>query len=176
MDLERVEIQLKSLPEVAGVYQYFDNTDKMLYVGKAKNLKKRVNSYFIKNHSNRRTSLLVKQIHRIEHIVVDTEMDALLLENSLIKEHQPRYNVMLKDDKTYPWICVKNEPYPRIFTTRKIIRDGSEYYGPYTSMKTVRTLLNLIKSLYPLRSCNYCLLYTSPSPRDATLSRMPSSA
>ena len=157
MDLNRVEIQLKSLPEVAGVYQYFDNTDKMLYVGKAKNLKKRVNSYFTKNHSNRRTTLLVKQIHRIEHIVVDTEMDALLLENSLIKEHQPRYNVMLKDDKTYPWICVKNEPYPRIFTTRKIIRDGSEYYGPYTSMKTVRTLLNLIKSLYPLRSCNYDL-------------------
>ena len=96
MDLDRVEIQLKSLPEVAGVYQYFDNTDKMLYVGKAKNLKKRVNSYFTKNHSNRRTYLLVKQIHRIEHIVVDTEMDALLLENSLIKEHQPRYNVMLK--------------------------------------------------------------------------------
>ena len=157
MDLDRVEIQLKSLPEVAGVYQYFDNTDKMLYVGKAKNLKKRVNSYFTKNHSNRRTSLLVKQIHRIEHIVVGTEMDALLLENSLIKEHQPRYNVMLKDDKTYPWICLKNEPYPRIFTTRKIIRDGSEYYGPYTSMKTVRTLLNLIKSLYPLRSCNYDL-------------------
>ena len=157
MEMDRVEIQLKSLPEVAGVYQYFDNTDKMLYVGKAKNLKKRVNSYFTKNHSNRRTSLLVKQIHRIEHIVVDTEMDALLLENSLIKEHQPRYNVMLKDDKTYPWICVKNEPFPRIFTTRKIIQDGSEYYGPYTSMKTVRTLLNLIKSLYPLRSCNYDL-------------------
>ena len=157
MELERVEIQLKSLPEVAGVYQYFDKTDKMLYVGKAKNLKKRVNSYFTKTHANRRTSVLVKQIHRIEHIVVDTEMDALLLENSLIKEHQPRYNVMLKDDKTYPWICIKNEPYPRIFTTRKIIRDGSEYYGPYTSMKTVRTLLNLIKSLYPLRSCNYDL-------------------
>jgi excinuclease ABC subunit C len=126
-------------------------------VGKAKNLKKRVNSYFTKTHANRRTSVLVKQIKRIEHIVVQTEMDALLLENSLIKEHQPRYNVMLKDDKTYPWICIKNEPFPRVFTTRKIIKDGSEYFGPYTSMKTVRTLLNLIKNLYPLRSCNYDL-------------------
>jgi len=152
-----VHIQLKSLPEEAGVYQYFDKENKMLYVGKAKNLKKRVNSYFTKNHANRRTTVLVKQIQRIEHIVVPTEMDALLLENSLIKEHQPRYNVMLKDDKTYPWICIKNEPFPRVFTTRKLIRDGSEYFGPYTSMKTVRTLLNLIKSLYPLRSCNYDL-------------------
>ena len=152
-----VHIQLKSLPEKAGVYQYFDKENKMLYVGKAKNLKKRVNSYFTKNHANRRTTVLVKQIQRIEHIVVPTEMDALLLENSLIKEHQPRYNVMLKDDKTYPWICIKNEPFPRVFTTRKLIRDGSEYFGPYTSMKTVRTLLNLIKSLYPLRSCNYDL-------------------
>lgn len=157
MEAEMVHIQLKSLPEEAGVYQYFDKENKMLYVGKAKNLKKRVNSYFTKNHANRRTTVLVKQIQRIEHIVVPTEMDALLLENSLIKEHQPRYNVMLKDDKTYPWICIKNEPFPRVFTTRKLIRDGSEYFGPYTSMKTVRTLLNLIKSLYPLRSCNYDL-------------------
>jgi len=157
MEVEMVHIQLKSLPEEAGVYQYFDKENKMLYVGKAKNLKKRVNSYFTKNHANRRTTVLVKQIQRIEHIVVPTEMDALLLENSLIKEHQPRYNVMLKDDKTYPWICIKNEPFPRVFTTRKLIRDGSEYFGPYTSMKTVRTLLNLIKSLYPLRSCNYDL-------------------
>ncbi|MGB1020144.1 MAG: excinuclease ABC subunit UvrC [Flavobacteriaceae bacterium] len=157
METAPVDIQLKSLPEVAGVYQYFDKNGKMLYVGKAKNLKKRVGSYFTKTHANRRTAVLVKQIKHIEHIVVQTEMDALLLENSLIKEHQPRYNVMLKDDKTYPWICIKNEAFPRVFTTRKVIRDGSDYFGPYTSMKTVRTLLNLIKSLYPLRSCSYDL-------------------
>lgn len=157
METAPVDIQLKSLPEVAGVYQYFDKNNKILYVGKAKNLKKRVGSYFTKTHTNRRTAVLVKQIKRIEHIVVKTEMDALLLENSLIKKHQPRYNVLLKDDKTYPWICIKNEPFPRVFTTRKIIQDGSDYFGPYTSMKTVRTLLNLIKNLYPLRSCSYDL-------------------
>jgi len=139
------------------VYQYFDAKESIIYVGKAKNLKKRVNSYFTKQHDNNRTRLLVKKIVRIEHIVVNSEMDALLLENNLIKKYQPRYNVLLKDDKSYPWICIKKERFPRIFATRKIIRDGSEYFGPYTSMKTVRTLLDLIKELYPLRTCNYDL-------------------
>lgn len=145
------------MPEVAGVYQYYDENDRLLYVGKAKNLKKRVGSYFTKTHDNRRTALLVKKIFRIEHIVVTSEMDALLLENSLIKKYQPKYNVMLRDDKSYPWICIKNEPFPRIFTTRKIIKDGSEYFGPYTNMKTVRILLGLIKGIYPLRTCSYDL-------------------
>ncbi len=142
---------------MAGVYQYYDQDDRLLYVGKAKNLKKRVNSYFTKKHENRRTELLVKKIYRIEHIVVSSEMDALLLENNLIKKHQPKYNVMLRDDKSYPWICIKKEAFPRIFSTRKIIHDGSEYFGPYTNMKTVRTLLGLIKGIYPLRTCSYDL-------------------
>lgn len=157
MNYSSVDIQLKSLPEVAGVYQYYDENDRLLYVGKAKNLKKRVGSYFTKTHENRRTELLVKKISRIEHIVVTSEMDALLLENNLIKKYQPKYNVMLRDDKSYPWICIKKEAFPRIFTTRKIIKDGSEYFGPYTSMKTVRTLLGLIKGIYPLRTCSYDL-------------------
>lgn len=152
-----IEIQLKSLPDGPGVYQFYDDTDKILYVGKAKNLKKRVSSYFMKNHEYGKTRVMVKKIRRINHIVVPTESDALLLENNLIKKYRPRYNVLLKDDKSYPWICIKNERFPRIFPTRKLIKDGSEYYGPYTSMKTVRTLLDLIKSVYPLRTCNYDL-------------------
>lgn len=157
MEKTALEIQISTLPDSAGVYQYYDKNGKILYVGKAKNLKKRVSSYFTKSHDNARTRLLVRKIHEIKHIVVASETDALLLENNLIKKFQPRYNVMLKDDKSYPWICIKNERFPRIFTTRKIIKDGSEYYGPYTSMKTVQTLLELIKGLYPLRTCNYDL-------------------
>ncbi len=157
MEKTALEIQISTLPDSAGVYQYYDKNGKILYVGKAKNLKKRVSSYFTKNHDNARTRLLVRKIHEIRHIVVTSETDALLLENNLIKKYQPRYNVMLKDDKSYPWICIKNERFPRIFTTRKMIKDGSEYYGPYTSMKTVQTLLDLIKGLYPLRTCNYDL-------------------
>jgi len=152
-----IEIQLKSLPQVSGVYQYFDKSDRVIYVGKAKNLKKRVSSYFNKVHDNKKTTVLVKNIVRIEHIVVETEMDALLLENNLIKKYQPRYNVLLKDDKTYPWICIKKEPFPRVFYTRRVIKDGSEYFGPYTNMKTVMTLLGLVRSLYPLRSCKFDL-------------------
>lgn len=152
-----IEIQLSTLPDSPGVYQFYDDEDKILYVGKAKNLKKRVSSYFIKNHEYGKTRVMVKKIRRIHHIVVPTETDALLLENNLIKKHRPRYNVLLKDDKSYPWICIKNERFPRIFPTRKLIKDGSEYYGPYTSMKTVRTLMDLIKSVYPLRTCNYDL-------------------
>ncbi len=157
MEQTVLEIQISTLPPGPGVYQYYDKNAKILYVGKAKNLKKRVSSYFKKSHDNARTRLLVKKIHTIKHIVVTTETDALLLENNLIKKYQPRYNVLLKDDKSYPWICIKNERFPRIFPTRRMIKDGSEYYGPYTSMKTVHTLLDLIKGLYPLRTCNYDL-------------------
>lgn len=152
-----LEVQIKSLPNSPGVYQYFDRTDKLLYIGKAKNLKKRVASYFTKTHENGKTRVLVKKIASIKHIVVETETDALLLENNLIKKYQPRYNVLLKDDKTYPWICIKKESFPRVFLTRNVWKDGSEYYGPYTSVKTVRAILSLIKELYPLRSCAYNL-------------------
>ncbi len=152
-----IEVQLSALPNTPGVYQFYDKDEKFLYVGKAKNLKKRVSSYFTKNHDYGKTRVMVKKIVTIKHIVVPSESDALLLENSLIKKHQPRYNVMLRDDKSYPWICIKNERFPRIFPTRKLIKDGSEYFGPYTSMRTVRTLLELIKSVYPVRTCNYDL-------------------
>ncbi len=152
-----IEIQLKTLPSNPGVYQYFDKDGKLLYVGKAKNLKKRVSSYFTKNHEYGKTRVLVKKIADIKHIVVETETDALLLENNLIKKYQPRYNVMLKDDKSYPWICIKNERFPRVFSTRRVFKNGGEYFGPYTSMKTVSTLLDLIRGLYQLRTCNYDL-------------------
>ena len=152
-----LELQIKTLPNEPGVYQYFDKEDVIIYVGKAKNLKKRVASYFNKNHENGKTRVLVKKIVRIKHIVVNTETDALLLENNLIKKYKPRYNVLLKDDKSYPWLCIKKERFPRIFMTRRVIKDGSEYYGPYTSIKTVRVLLDLIKEIYPLRTCKFDL-------------------
>ena len=148
-----IVLKLQTLPEKPGVYQYFDVNEKIIYVGKAKNLKKRVSSYFNKNQENGKTRVLVKQIIDIKYIVVDTELDALLLENSLIKKYQPKYNIQLKDDKTYPWICIKNEPFPRVFTTRRMIKDGSKYFGPYPSVKVVNTLLTFIKEVYPLRSC-----------------------
>ena len=157
MTIPSVALQTSTLPNKPGVYQYYDKDDKLLYVGKAKNLKKRVSSYFTKQHDLGKTRVLVKKIVTIKHIVVDTETDALLLENNLIKKYQPRYNIMLKDDKTYPWICIKKERFPRVFSTRRMIKDGSEYFGPYTSMKTVHTLLGLINGLYPLRNCNYDL-------------------
>ena len=150
---EDILLKLQTLPEKPGVYQYFDVNEKIIYVGKAKNLKKRVSSYFNKNQENGKTRVLVKQIVDIKYIVVDTELDALLLENSLIKKYQPKYNIQLKDDKTYPWICIKNEPFPRVFTTRRMIKDGSKYFGPYPSVKVVNTLLAFIKEVYPLRSC-----------------------
>jgi excinuclease ABC subunit C len=152
-----IPLQISTLPDSPGVYQYYDKDGKLLYVGKAKNLKKRVNSYFTKQHDNARTRILVRKIKDIKHIVVATETDALLLENNLIKKYQPKYNVLLKDDKSYPWICIKNERFPRVFPTRRMIKDGSQYFGPYTSMKTVYTLLDLIKGLYPLRTCKYDL-------------------
>ena len=157
MMTDALKLQLQLLPQEPGVYQYYDKEEKILYVGKAKNLKKRVTSYFTKNHDSAKTGVLVKKIVSIKHIVVATETDALLLENNLIKKYQPRYNVLLKDGKTYPWICIKKEAFPRVFSTRRVIKDGSEYFGPYTSIKTVRTLLDLIKGLYPLRTCNYQL-------------------
>ena len=154
---DELALQIQSLPDNPGVYQYYDKEDKILYVGKAKNLKKRVASYFNKVHDIAKTNVLVKKIVTIKHIVVSSEGDALLLENNLIKKLQPRYNILLKDDKTYPWICIKKEPFSRVFPTRKIIKDGSEYYGPYTNFKVVGVVLDLIKELYPLRSCNFDL-------------------
>ncbi len=152
-----LELQLKTLPDSPGVYQYYDKNEVVIYVGKAKNLKKRVTSYFTKHHENAKTRILVKQIVDIKHIVVNTETDALLLENNLIKKYKPKYNILLKDDKTYPWICIKKERFPRVFMTRRFIKDGSEYFGPYTSIKTVRVLLDLIKELYSIRTCVYDL-------------------
>ena len=125
----------------------------MLYIGKAKNLKRRVSSYFNREHDSFKTTYMVRKIDRIEILVVETEMDALLLENNLIKKYQPRYNILLKDDKTYPWICIKKEPFPRVFTTRRMIKDGSKYFGPYPSVKVVNTLLELIRDVYALRTC-----------------------
>lgn len=142
------------LPDDSGVYQYFDRSGKIIYVGKAKNLKRRVSSYFIKNKQTPKTTILVSKICHIHHIVVNSEEDALLLENNLIKQHKPRYNILLKDDKTYPWIAVLNEPFPRVISTRRHVRDGSVYYGPYPSITQMRDLLDIVKQLYPLRQCN----------------------
>jgi excinuclease ABC, C subunit len=148
---------LSTIPESPGCYQYYDAKGTVIYVGKAKNLRKRISSYFQKEHENRKTRVLVKQIYDLRYIVVDSEADALLLENNLIKQYRPRYNVLLKDDKTYPSIVIKNESFPRIFQTRNIIRDGSLYYGPYSSVHFIRTLLHLIKELYPIRNCKHAL-------------------
>jgi excinuclease ABC subunit C len=152
-----LKVQIKTIPNLPGVYQFYDKNNTILYVGKAKDLKKRVSSYFTKTHDYGKTKVLVKKIITVKHIVVESETDALLLENNLIKKYQPRYNVLLKDDKTYPWICIKKESFPRIFLTRNVIRDGSEYFGPYTSVRTARALLDMIRELYHLRSCSYDL-------------------
>lgn len=149
-----LELQLKSLPNEPGVYRYYDKNNQLLYVGKAKNLKNRVLSYFNKNLSGYRTRIMVGKIHRLETTIVPSEYDALLLENNLIKEHQPFYNVNMKDDKSYPWICIKNEHFPRIFLTRTVIKDGSEYYGPYAKVKPARVLLDTIRHIYKIRTCN----------------------
>jgi excinuclease ABC subunit C len=154
MSPEEIKLKLRLLPEKPGIYQYFDASGTIIYVGKAKNLKKRVSSYFSKSHDNAKTTILVRKIEDIQYLVVETELDALLLENNLIKKYQPRYNIQLKDDKTYPWICIKKEPFPRVFTTRQVIRDGSQYFGPYANVKVMHTLLNLLKELYPLRTCS----------------------
>ena len=148
-----IQLKLKVLPEKPGVYQFYNKEGKILYVGKAKNLKKRVTSYFNKKQEYGKTRVLVAQIEEIKYLIVDTELDALLLENNLIKKYQPKYNIQLKDDKTYPWICIKKEAFPRVFTTRRMIKDGSKYFGPYPSVKVVNTLLSFIREVYPLRSC-----------------------
>lgn len=155
MDLKQI---IKNLPKSPGVYQFFDSKDNILYVGKAKNLKSRVSSYFTKGkYESFKTKKLASQVFHIKHIVVELEADALLLENNLIKQHQPKYNVLLKDDKTFPWICIKNEPFPRIFSTRNRTKDGSDYFGPYTSALMVKTLLNLVRQLYQIRTCSFSL-------------------
>ena len=155
---EEIKNSISLLPDSPGVYQFYDREDKLLYIGKAKSLKKRVSSYFTsRQNDSAKLRIMVRKIARIEHIIVESESDALLLENNLIKKYQPKYNVNLKDDKTFPWICVKNERFPRVFSTRTVVKDGSKYYGPYTSAQTVRTLLSLIRELYMLRNCNYNL-------------------
>jgi excinuclease ABC subunit C len=155
---EHLQLVLKTIPDDPGVYQYYDETGKLIYVGKAKNLRKRVFSYFSKEiHDTAKTNILVRKIHDIKYLVVDSELDALLLENSLIKKHQPRYNIMLKDDKTFPWIVITNERFPRIFHTRKVIKDGSQYFGPYANVKVMYTVMDLVKKMYPLRNCRLVL-------------------
>lgn len=153
MPSEKISNILRSLPNKPGVYQHLDKNGKILYIGKAKDLKKRVSSYFTKRHDNARTHLMVKKVEDIKTIITETEFDALLLENNLIKEYQPKYNVNLKDDKTYPWICIKKERFPRIFSTRNQIKDGSEYFGPYASVRVMKTVLDLIRQLYHIRTC-----------------------
>jgi excinuclease ABC subunit C len=150
-----LETIVRNLPQKPGVYQYFDDKNRIIYVGKAKNLKKRVSSYFNKiNSVSGKLQMLVRKIADIRYIVVDTEQDAFLLENNLIKKYRPHYNVALKDDKTFPWICIKNEPFPRVYSTRHVLRDGSTYFGPYANVKLMHTLLDLARQLYPLRNCN----------------------
>ncbi len=154
---EHIHHLLSLLPDSPGVYQYFDKEGNIIYVGKAKNLKRRVSSYFNKKHESLRTTMLVRNICDIKYTVVGSEEDALHLENSFIKEYKPRYNVLLKDDKTYPWITVRNEPFPRVFLTRKVIHDGSKYYGPYANVQLARTVIELIRSIYPIRTCSHML-------------------
>ena len=156
-----IEELIKNIPNKAGIYQYYDKKESLLYIGKAKNLKKRVSSYFTKTQEHGKTSVLVSKIQDIKYVVVASEMDALLLENNLIKKRQPKYNVMLKDGKTYPWICIKNEPFPRAVQTRTVVKDGSAYFGPYTSVRLVKTLLDFFHQLYPLRNCTLNLSDTN---------------
>jgi excinuclease ABC subunit C len=150
---EEFRLKVINLPELPGIYQYFDKSGKIIYIGKAKKIRKRVSSYFTKIHDSFKTQMLVKKIVSMDYMVVDSEQDALLLENNLIKKYQPRYNILLKDGKSFPWICVKNESFPRVFSTRNIIKDGSKYFGPYTNVKMMNSLLELIRQLYPLRTC-----------------------
>src|SRR5690606_30081916 len=153
MTAENFQNIIKSLPAQPGIYKYFDQKNELIYVGKAKNIRKRVSSYFTKTFTSYKTHELVKRIHHIEFTIVDSEQDAFLLENSLIKQFQPKFNINLKDDKTYPYIVIRNEPFPRIYLTRNKINDGSEYLGPFTSAGKVRELLMFIKEFIPLRTC-----------------------
>lgn len=157
MPIADITKQISYLPNHPGVYRFYNSAGKIIYVGKAKDLKKRVSSYFTKQPESGKTALMVKQIADVKTIVVNTEVEALLLENTLIKEFKPRYNILLKDDKTYPWICIKKERFPRVFSTRHLVKDGSQYFGPYASVRTMKTLLDLLKQLYKLRTCSYQL-------------------
>ena len=154
---EKLKNKLYSSPNKPGVYIFKDKSEKILYIGKASNLKKRVSSYFSSQVHSGKTAKLISNVSFINHIIVKTESDALLLENNLIKKHKPKYNIQLKDGKSYPWICIKNERFPRLFITRKLLDDGSEYYGPFTSIKTVNVLIDLITNLFPIRLGNYNL-------------------
>jgi excinuclease ABC subunit C len=154
MKSQQLIYEIEKLPTSSGIYQYFDKENKLIYIGKAKNLKKRVNSYFTKNHDSKKLQNLVEKINNIKYILTNNEYDALLLENNLIRKHKPFYNIQFRDDKTYPWICIKNEAFPRVFFTRKFAKDGSQYYGPYSSPKVVQSLLSFIREVYPLRSCS----------------------
>lgn len=151
MKSDKIQQLLENLPHLPGVYKYFNKAGTLIYVGKAKDLRKRVTSYFTKDPENKKTFNLIENIHHLEYIIVNTEQDALLLENSLIKYFQPRYNISLKDDRTYPYIVIKNEPFPRVFLTRNVIEDGSEYFGPFTNVAQIRELLELLRTLVPLR-------------------------
>ncbi|MEX2596547.1 MAG: GIY-YIG nuclease family protein, partial [Salibacteraceae bacterium] len=156
--IDALKEQVSSLPDKPGVYQFKDDLGSIIYVGKAKNLKKRVSSYFNRDrYESGKTRLLVKKIQDINHIVAGNEFEALLLENSMIKEHQPKYNIQLRDDKTYPWICIKNERFPRVYPTRNVVKDGSSYYGPYASVKRMKAVLSLVTKLHKVRTCNYNL-------------------
>ena len=155
--LDHLKQMVSVLPDLPGVYQYFDKTGKIIYVGKAKNLKRRVSSYFLKRQQTQKTLVLVSKICHIHHIVVNSEEDALLLENNLIKKYKPQYNILLKDDKTYPWVAILNEPFPRVIQTRRHVRDGSRYYGPYPSVGQLHDLFDVLKNLFPLRQCSLSL-------------------
>ena len=154
MEKSSISELLKIITNSPGVYKFLDKSNRVIYVGKAKNLKKRVRSYFTGKKSDEKTRSLVSNISDISVVLVDTESDALLLENNLIKKFKPKYNILLKDGKSYPWICIKKERFPRIFLTRKIINDGSDYFGPYTNIRTINTLLDLINNIYPIRKSN----------------------
>ena len=154
---DKIKSILKTIPTDPGVYQYFDEKGEIIYVGKAKNLKRRVSSYFNKQQQSGKVKVLVSRIADIRFTVVNNEMEALLLENNFIKQYKPRYNILLKDDKTYPWICVKNERFPRVFLTRKKVNDGSIYFGPYPSVTVAKTFLEMLRKLYPIRNCKLIL-------------------
>ncbi len=158
MTYEEFKIIQSTIPNEPGVYRYFSIEDEIIYIGKAKDLRKRVSSYFTKNDHTYRIQRMIKTIHRLEFTIVDTEQEAFLLENALIKNHQPRYNILLRDDKTYPFICIKKEPFPRVFLTRQVIKDGSEYLGPYTSILTVKAILSMLINIFPLRNCTLQLI------------------
>ena len=161
-----IDIQKVELPRSPGIYKFINQKKEIIYVGKSKDLSKRVKSYFQKNIANRKIKNLVNEVSDIKFIISDSEHDALLLENLLIKKNKPKYNILLRDDKTYPWICIKNERFPRVFLTRKVIKDGSDYFGPYTNVKVINKLLNVIKALYPIRSDNYNLTQKQINDKD----------